>query len=132
MLKYMTLGAYIRLMMEKFEFILLSAVSEAYEFNFSDDNRRVSLGISYLFIVACLTFTIFIVYQFSATKSLVNKSNYRYSEELFAGLKENNNTRIHTLFLVIRLLILCTILICLQDQHFYFRVVLFALTQIIY
>ena len=52
--KFMTFSAYIRLVLENFQYMLLCSISEAYEFNFSTQNRKVSLILAYFFMILCI------------------------------------------------------------------------------
>ena len=109
--KTMTFTVYIRLIIENFQYMFLCSISEVYNVDFSNANKRVSLFFSHFFLVSCLCFFIFIIYQFQATKVWLNRKYYSYSEELFTGLKENNKARLYPIFLTTRRLAFCIILI---------------------
>ena len=119
-------------MLENYQNILLSSISEAYESDVPSKNRKVSLLIACVFIIIIIAFYIFMIYQFWSTKVARRRKHYAYSQELFAGLKESNKARAYNMILIARLIILCSFLICLQDQHFMFGVVIFVLVQAIY
>ena len=128
----MTFTAYIRLLLENFQYMLLCSISEAYEFDLSTKKRKVSLFLAHFFLITSTAFYFFIIYQFQATRTWLNRKYYKYSEELFGGLKESNKARSYTIFLTTRRFLLCIILICLQNLHFIYRVILFNLVQILY
>ena len=128
----MTFAVYIRLLLENSQYMLLCSISEAYKFELSRKNNRVSLCLTYLFLISSIVFYIFIIYQFHVTRVWLNRKYYTYSEELFGGLKESNKARAYIILLSIKRLLLCTILICLQDLHFIYRVIIFGLIQIPY
>ena len=52
--KILTFTAYLRLVLENFQYMLLCSISEAYRFDTSTKNRRTSLIITYTFAVLCI------------------------------------------------------------------------------
>ena len=87
---------------------------------------------SFMFMVLCIAFYVFIIYQFRVTQDKEKRAKYSYSKELFTGLKETNEARTYSIFFATRRLILCILLVCLQDIHFLARVMLFLTVQIVY
>ena len=128
----MSFTAYIRLLLENMLYMMLCSFSEAYRFDLSSENRKISLIIAFFFILLCFMFYFFIIYQFHKTKIVLKRVQYSYSEELFAGLKDGNKARAYSILFVTRRLILCIFLVCLQDLHFLLNVVLFAIVQMLY
>ena len=128
----MSFAAYIRLFLESVLYILLSSFSELYRLDFSSKNRKISFVLACVFIWLSFVFYSFIIYQFCVTRQKLKRAQYSYSEELFVGLKETNMARTYSILLVTRRITLCIFLVCLQDLHFFIRVYLFAIVQIIY
>ena len=102
----MTFTVYIRLLLENYQYMLLASISEAYKFNLSAENKLASLVISYMFLISCIAFYVFIIYQFYVTLIWLNRKYHPYFDELFAGLKESNKARLYTILLVTRRLVL--------------------------
>ena len=127
--KFMTLTVYIRLVLENLQFIFLCTISEANRFDSSSNNKKASLLITYSLIAICFIFYIFIIYEFCVTRKRLSRSTHFYSRELFAGLKGNNKARLYTTLLVSRRLVLCIILICLQDLNKAYCILSFFLIQ---
>ena len=105
--RFMTFTVYIRLIIENFQNLALSSMSEIYRFEFSSKNRLVSLFCAWLFIIFSILFYIFIVYQFWLTKESHKRVSYAYSKELFSGLKKTNKARAYTMIMISRQLFLC-------------------------
>ena len=104
--KLMTFIIYMRLLLESYQYLLLCSISEAYKFNISTKNKQTSLVISYTFLISCLVFYFFIIYQFRVTLNLLNRKYYSHFYELFSGLKESNKARLYTVLLMSRRLVL--------------------------
>ena len=130
--KMMTFAIYIRLVLENLQFMLLCSFSEAYEFDLSSNSKKMSIFIAYIFIISCFVFYILIIRQYQVTKIKLKRKVNWYAEEMFAGLKETNQARSYTIFLITRRLYLCIMLICFQDLNFILSVILFAAIQIPY
>ena len=128
----MTFSAYIRLLLENFQYMLLCSISEVYRFDFTIKNRKISSSIAYSFIVAYALFFLFILYQFRATNIMIRRQHYSYSEELFSGLKDSNKARSYTILFTSRRLALCILLLVFQQVHFIMRVMFFVIIQIPY
>ena len=128
----MTFAIYIRLVQENYQNLVLSSISEVYKFGISEKNRQVSLSIAYLFLISCIVFYFFIIYQFQTTRVWIRRKEYAYSEELFAGLKQSNKARSFTVALITRRLLLGLFLLCLQDLQFIICVIIFGIIQILF
>ena len=128
----MTLAVYIRLLQENYQNIVLSSISEVYNFDVSDNRRTVSLSVAYLFLISSIVFYFFTVYQFYKTRVRSTRNNYAYSEELFSGIKVSNKARLFTVALITRILLLGAFMICMQDLHFMVRVTIFIVIQVLF
>ena len=130
--KVMTLAVYIRLLQENYQNIVLSSISEVYNFDVSDNRRTVSLSVAYLFLISSIVFYFFTVYQFYKTRVRSARNSYAYSEELFSGLKMSNKARLFTVALITRILLLGAFMICMQHLHFMVRVTIFIVIQVLF
>ena len=132
MFQMLTFTIYLRLILESTQYILLCSVSEIYKFEVSSMYAKISLIVACNVTAALCAFYFFIIYEFQATKIWLNRKYHSYSEELFAGLKDNTKARSYSILLFTRRIILSTMLICLQEFNFIYRVISFAFVQVPY
>ena len=84
--------AFMRLVLENFQNILLSSISEVYKLSISSYIRLWLVFISYGFITSCAVFYVIMIYKFHTMKICVKQKYHSYGEEFFSGLKEKNTS----------------------------------------
>ena len=111
---FFTFTLYIRIILQTNQFILLSWVSEIYQFNFSGTKRIISTTIAFLVFIAWITIIVIMVLL------TLSKDVYKFSESpekrskfahLFDGVSLNKKSRLFVWLLQIRRAIFVILLI---------------------
>mmetsp|Transcript_5047 Transcript_5047/g.4840 ORF Transcript_5047/g.4840 Transcript_5047/m.4840 type:complete len:271 (+) Transcript_5047:617-1429(+) len=106
-----TLGVYIRFLLEAFQFILLSSISEIKFFDLSSSNMIASLTFAFVLFGLTIVFTVFSFRQiFSPLKT--GELERSKLEEFNTGLKDTNFSRVYTPLILLRRYFFIVWLIC--------------------
>jgi len=106
-----TLGVYIRFLLEAFQFILLSSISEIKFFDLSSSNMIASLTFAFVLFGLTVVFTVFSFRQiFSPLKT--GELERSKLEEFNTGLKDTNFSRVYTPLILLRRYFFIVWLIC--------------------
>ena len=101
LIKIMTFGYYIRLLLETQQFMMLSAISEVNRLGVTSAANIVSFILSIVIIIACVCFIILTI-RFAVKPPKIEQDEYDKFGNIFEGLKKDKLKRLYTLWLMIR------------------------------
>jgi hypothetical protein len=113
--------------MEVYQFLLLSAVSEIYYYQ---DAKLYSLFFAFIVVVFCIAF--FAAVSLISGYYDYDPKNFSKTQEFYTGLKPVKETRIYTVFILLRRLVLVVWLIAMSSFDKYAVISFAILVQVIY
>ena len=131
LLLILTFGYYVRNILESYQYLLLSCISELYRFNTSSNSSIASIAFGIIILVWCwlfLTFDVCITY-ITIKKSEEYKGAFK---ELYNGLKKRKYARFHSAFELTRRIIYVIIVITLSSSSSTATIVLMSIFQLLY
>ncbi|CAI2380590.1 unnamed protein product [Moneuplotes crassus] len=106
--RFFTFGIYIRLLLEAYQFIYISSISELKRIDHYD-LQVISSGIFAVFvIICCIIFLILASIQICKEEKMDHHDKFG---EFTAGLRETKHSKVYTPFLILRRLLFCTFLV---------------------
>ena len=130
-LNFMTLGFYIRNILEIFQFILISATYELYKANVSSIERIFSFLIAIFMIIVLLILSIFTFYL-SLSSYKINERKHNKLGEFFSGLKQQKKFKIYNPILLLRRGFFVIFLITLVSINSKIMICITSFVQLIY
>ena len=127
----MTLGYYIRAIIETFQFLLISSISEIYEFNLENKERIISLVVAFVVTLLLLLFDIFSFWISLKIRS-TNDSQSNMLNELFRNIKKNRKSRFYTFLLLLRKILIVSLLLIFKEEDRVIILSIMSLIQLIY
>ncbi|CAI2375823.1 unnamed protein product [Moneuplotes crassus] len=124
-----TFGIYIRLLLEAYQFILLSSISELCRINELPLHEIISGSFSILMILCCL---LCLLLSFLQVWKEDQKDIHDELGEFTAGLKPTSPSRLYTPLLLLRRIFFSVLLIIFEEQGCIFLVSFMLLVQISY
>ena len=107
----MTFNIYMRLLLESYQYLTISSVSEINQIDLNTNSKIVSFIISIVFLLLLLLFITFIFYQNCMITKSTTRNTRKWFIELFVGLRDKRVARAYVLLLTIRRVILVSILL---------------------
>ena len=130
-----TFALYIRIILQSNQFILISWVSEIYQFNFNETKRKISIIIALLILIAWIALIVITtLFTFSKDVNKISESQDKRSKfaHLFDGLSPNKKSRLFAWLLQIRRAIFVILLIILGPKSSIIVISLLVGLQFIY
>jgi hypothetical protein len=127
-----TFTMYVRVLFEGYQFLFLASFSELKNANVSEVYTALSFSISCLFTVICIVFLLLTLYMYCSTKDNFNKDERLKFGELFSGLKETNNARSYSFFVLLRRVLFVSLLVGLNTFASFWLVAGMAVIQTFY
>ena len=117
-LKILTFSTYIRIILESFQIMLISSISEIFNLNTSSSSKSYSLISAFLIFAFCwLIIWLILVLIWKMKNS--EESRFTKYEELFSGLKENTSSRQFRVLHLLRRFLYISILIPLASKSMF-------------
>ena len=110
----LTFGYYIRTVIESYQFLLISSVSEINIFNVNSSSHMSSLVVAFLILIVWIIFAIFSLILVSASIPKTNNEHNKFSE-LYAGLRNTTWARVYLTFQLMRRILFVVLLITLAQ-----------------
>ena len=128
----LTFTLYIRLMLQSFQLLLLSSISEIYLCNLSSVTRIFLYTFAIFILLVCIGFMILASVVAFKKSTQTFDTDRDQCEELFAGLKLNRLAYFYSVILMARRLFFITLLLCFQWAGPMVVVCTFASIQVLY
>lgn len=119
--QFLTFTVYIRMIMEGYQYLLLSSVSEIY---YVQDSTVFSYLFALLIAAFCIAFVI--ITSYATAYYDYDPEKFSKTQELYAGLKPIKTVRIYSVFILLRRLVLVSWLIGMSSYNKY-PIILFAM-----
>ena len=130
--EFFTFTVYIRLVLQYFQLLSLSSVSELYQLNWSNDSRAMAYGFAILVMALIIGFmTLTAVVSFNRITPHLDTQRGKL-DELFSGLKQNRCAHMYNFVLMARRLLFITWLLCFKWAPPMVVVCVFATIQLFY
>ena len=129
--KLMTLGYFIRNILEMSQFIFISSLNEIYQHKTSNYLKWISFIFSILMIALYIIFSILINYLALSSYRL-NEYAHNMLEEFFRGLRASNKSKFYAFVLLMRRFIFIIMLINLESFSSKLLISLLLVIQVIY
>ena len=127
----LTFGYYIRVILEWYQFILITCISEINKAQFSSLSRTFSFIIAIIVLICWLNLLLIILSLILSANGDQNERSNKFNE-FFEGIKENKLQRLYVFLLLFRRVIFVSILISLTFLKSIFIVAGLSLLQLIY
>ena len=132
---FFTFALYIRIILEMNQFILVSWVSEIYQFNFSEVKRIISTIITFLILIGWIAIIV-ITFLFTLSKDIDKfsespKKRNKFAH-LFEGMSPNKKSRLFVWLLQIRRAVFVILLITIEHKSSIIAISLWVGLQLIY
>ena len=134
--KLLTVGLYLRLILEAYQFLLIWSTDEIHFFKTSTNSEITSLAISLLVFIILNIFTVFIfvlsikqIYKGTAESS---DNSQTYFDEIFDGTKDTKYSKFYSFMFILRKALIVMLMLYLSSLNISIKVGLFVLVQSIY
>ena len=131
LLLILTFGYYVRNILESYQYLLLSCISELYRFNTSSNASIASIVFGVIILVWCWIFLIFDIW----ITYITIKKSWEYKgvfKEFFSGLKNRKYSKFHSTFELIRRIIYVTLVLILSSSSSTATIILMSIFQLMY
>ena len=112
--KLFTFAIYIRIIIQSYQYFLITSWSEIRDFDYSSLSRIISLIISILILSLWLFIFVFLIILWTKGVNSNTKGAWKYFIELFSGFKLSNKARLFTVLEIFKKLFLVSFLIFLR------------------
>ena len=130
--RYFTICAYLRLILQSNQFMLVCSAYEINLFNTQNESRKISLLIAicvYIFWIKMIAITLLQAFQARVSSSSFHNKIF---EELFGGIKDTKASKYFTSMLMIRRAVFVSFLIFWNSLNFYFKIGILNFLQLIW
>ena len=103
--QFFAFSLYIRVMFEANVFLLLSSLSELYQWDTSNSSKIISLFFAFIGGWICLNFISLSMINYSMHKDTKNMDNYIPMKEFFSGINDKRMSRLYPTILLLRRLL---------------------------
>ena len=130
-LSFLTFGYYLRLLMQSFQNILMTSISEISYMDASSFSKAISLVFAFILLLIYFIFLLFTTFCAFTRASLELDKNSKV-KELFADLKTSKKARCYSVLILLRRLIIFILLIWIQYQSYAGPVSILFCIQVFY
>ena len=128
---FLTFGYYIRSLIETYQYMLISSISEIKNISLNSLPKIISFSISIALVVLWVGFLLF---SFIVSRK-INQIHHEEREmlgEFFIGLKRTKAARLYTVFLLLRRLAFVSLLITLASVYSFYTMLALIIIQLCY
>ena len=126
----MTFGWYFQYIICSFLMFLLISLSEIYRFDSSNSKRIVSLSFSFVIIIFCLVFLLFIFIKWVTAQNSEELQKMKFTKQLFEATKDSNFARFNPNKYLIQRLLLWMIAVLWNNGSVYIKLGVYAIVQL--
>ena len=126
----MTFGWYFTYFICSYLMFLLICLSEIYRFDISSSKRIISLLISFLILLLCLLFLLFVISKWVKAQNSEELQKMRFTKQLFEATKERNFARFNPNKYLIQRLLLWMIAVLWNGGSVYIKLGVYFIIQL--
>ncbi|CAI2375827.1 unnamed protein product [Moneuplotes crassus] len=131
-LELFNFSVFIRVMIEGFQILLITSVSEISNIDTSSLKYQVSIGFAFVCVACCTACLLFSFYIFYSTKDIFDPDETYKLAEFITGVSDSKYSRIYSFAALIRRTMMILALILLQNLDSFYLACILSAIQILY